>query len=228
MKCFFAKTLCSQFAFLLGTVALAFSQITNLHMYVSSLFICEHFQHTPITCAFQGVPGQLFHEDFVALMPGGGTHIGKYHGDVLWSWPCFSGQLGLLSLPIYHQCAADVPPIFNFRKIFCIFNPCFGQNFNSQDANFTNFRSQDPSFFKENLFPRPYFWKLVWHTSTKKCWVPLPLGLYTPNAQLWPSTKSATILTACTQELICTNVSIYNVALKGQNVFWIFSVTKPK
>ena len=33
---------------------------------------------------------------------------------------------------------------------------------------FPNFRSQDPTFFKENLLPRPFFWKPVWHTPTKK------------------------------------------------------------
>ena len=59
------------------------------------------------------------------------------------------------------------PPFSNFRKIFD-FQPCFGQNFSSQDANFSNFRSLDPSFFKENPLPRPYFWKPVWHTPTKK------------------------------------------------------------
>ena len=59
------------------------------------------------------------------------------------------------------------PQFSNFRKIFN-FQPCFGQNFSSQDANFPNFRSLDPSFFKENPLPRPYFWKPVWHTPTKK------------------------------------------------------------
>ena len=52
-----------------------------------------------------------------------------------------------------HQCAAHVPPIFNLinvQKKCCIFNLVFGQNFSSRDANFTNFRYQDPSFFKEN------------------------------------------------------------------------------
>ena len=64
------------------------------------------------------------------------------------------------------------PPFSNFRKKFN-FQPCFGQNFSSQDANFPNFRSLDPSFFKENPLPRPYFWKPVWHTPTKKkSWVP--------------------------------------------------------
>ena len=80
--------------------------------------------------------------------------------------PLFSGQSALLSLPIYHHCAALMPPFSNFRKKIN-FQPCFGQNFSSQDANFPNFCSL-ASFFKENPLPRPYFWKPVWHTPTKK------------------------------------------------------------
>ena len=82
--------------------------------------------------------------------------------------PLFSGQSALPSLPIYHQCAAHVPPHFKFLDKFCIFSLVFGQNFSSHDANFPNFHSQDPLFFKENPLPRPYFWKLVRHTPTKK------------------------------------------------------------
>ena len=89
--------------------------------------------------------------------------------------PLFSGQSALPSLPIYHQCAAHEHPIFKFRKILH-FQPCFGQNFSSQDANFPNFRSQDPAFFKENPLPRPYFWKPVWRTSTKKKKLSAPPG----------------------------------------------------
>ena len=59
------------------------------------------------------------------------------------------------------------PPFSNVRKNFN-FQPCFGQNFSSQDANFPNFRSLDPSFFKENPLPRPCFWKPVWHIPTQK------------------------------------------------------------
>ena len=81
--------------------------------------------------------------------------------------PLFSGQSALPSLPIYHHCAALMPPFSNCKKNFH-FQPCFGQNFSSQGANFPNFRSLDPSFFKENPLPRPYFLKPVWHTPTKK------------------------------------------------------------
>ena len=59
------------------------------------------------------------------------------------------------------------PPFSDFRKFFH-FQPCFGQNFSSQDANFPKFCSLDPSFFKENPLPRPYFWKPVWHIPIKK------------------------------------------------------------
>ena len=85
--------------------------------------------------------------------------------------PLFSGQSALPSLPIYHQCAAHVPPSSIFSKILH-FQSCFGQNFSSQDTNFPNFCLQDPSFLKENPLPRPYFWKPrwkpLWHTLTKK------------------------------------------------------------
>ena len=73
----------------------------------------------------------------------------------------------LPSIPIYHQFTAHVPPFSILRK-FLHFQPCFVQNFSSQDENFPNFHSQDPSFFKENPLPRPYFWKPVWHTPTNK------------------------------------------------------------
>ena len=70
------------------------------------------------------------------------------------------------------------PPFSNFRKIFN-FQPCFGQNFSSQNPNF---RSLDPSFFKENPLPRPYFWKpvAVWHTPTKKKVECPPRALHMP------------------------------------------------
>ena len=60
------------------------------------------------------------------------------------------------------------PPLFQSLEKFLHFQPCFGQNLSYQNANFPNFRSQDPSFFKENPLPRPYFWKPVWHPPTKK------------------------------------------------------------
>ena len=98
---------------------------------------------------------------------GGGTDLERGIGMCRGHDPLFSGHPALLSLPMYHHCAALMPPFSNFRKNFQ-FQPCFGQNFSSQDANFPNFRSLDPSFFKENPLPRPYFWKPVWHTPTKK------------------------------------------------------------
>ena len=82
--------------------------------------------------------------------------------------PLFSGQSALPSLPIYHHCTALVPTHLQILEKKIHFQPCFGQNFSSQDAIFPNFCPQDPSFFKENPLPRPYFWKPVWHAPTKK------------------------------------------------------------
>ena len=71
------------------------------------------------------------------------------------------------------------PPFSNFR-IICIFSLVFSQNFSSQDAKFPNFRSQEPSFFKENPLPRPYFWNPASHIPTqKKLRSPLPPGKIT-------------------------------------------------
>ena len=84
-----------------------------------------------------------------ALTLESGTGICRGHD------PLFSGQSAPHILPIYHQCAAHVSP-FQFLEKKMHFQPCFGQNCSSQDANFLNFRSQDPSFFKENPLSRPY------------------------------------------------------------------------
>ena len=102
--------------------------------------------------------------------------------------PLFSGQSALPSLLIYHHCAALMPPHFQIFEKFSIFSLVLVQNFSSQDANFPNFRSLDPSFFKENPLPRPYFWKPVWHIPTKKkSWVP-PRGDSLPPRRSQPST----------------------------------------
>ena len=66
-------------------------------------------------------------------------------------------------------------PILNFQKVLHL-RIVFGQNFKSPVANYQNFRFQDPSFFKENLHPRPYFWKFVCHTP--KLSAPSPLDRF--------------------------------------------------
>ena len=95
----------------------------------------------------------------------GGTHIGKCYGDVPRSWPPFSGRSALSSLPIYRQCAAHVPPIFNFWKCFCILSLILVKIL---ALNCSKFSFPRPPFFQENPLSRPYFWKPVWHTFTKK------------------------------------------------------------
>ena len=44
---------------------------------------------------------------------------------------------------------------------------CFVQNFSSQDENFQNFRSQDPSYFKENPLPQAGTTKMTVPISTR-------------------------------------------------------------
>ena len=51
------------------------------------------------------------------VTPGGGGH---YH----WKMMLYSGQLALPSLPIFHQFAAHVPPLFNFKNF--AFSALFG------------------------------------------------------------------------------------------------------
>ena len=75
---------------------------------------------------------------------------------------------------------------FFFFKLH--FQPCFGQNFSSQDTNFPNFRSQDPSFFREirSLEPtfgnpcgaHPHTHPPRTHTHTHKVECPLALDKY--------------------------------------------------
>ena len=96
----------------------------------------------------------------VCVCPGGGgggckgTHIGKWYGDVPQLWPPFSRPVGIpwpSNLPSMHRICA---PIFNFQ-------PCFVQNFSSQDANFPNFHSpKTPHFSRKIRSPDPTFGNL--------------------------------------------------------------------
>ena len=70
-----------------------------------------------------------------------------------------------------HQFTLNVPllcPLFSILRKFLHFQPCFGQNSSSLDPNFSKFLFPRPPFFQENLLPRPYILKPVWHTPTKK------------------------------------------------------------
>ena len=95
------------------------------------------------------------------------------------------------------------PPFSNFKKFFH-FQPCFGQNFSSQDANFPNFRSLDPSSFKENPLPRPYFWKPVWHIPTQK------------KVECPPGKENCENVNALSRKLhFCENCYIWGKAIAG-------------
>ena len=95
---------------------------------------------------------------------GGGTDLKGGWGCAAVMTPFFQASRRSLAYQFTIIAPLLCPPFSNFRKNFN-FQSCFGQNFSSQDANF---RSLDPSFFKENPLPRPYFWKPVWHIPTQK------------------------------------------------------------
>ena len=107
-----------------------------------------------------------------AHIPLGGRHWPRRgYGNVPRSWPPFF-QASRRSL--VYQFTVNAPlkcPLYQLLEKNSIFSLVFGQNFSSQDANF---HSQDPSFFKEILLPRPYILKPAGHTPTKKSWVPPP------------------------------------------------------
>ena len=111
--------------------------------------------------------------------PWGGTDLERGYGDVPRSWPPFFRPV-MRSLA--YQFTTNVPlmcsPFSVFRK-FCIFSLVLAKISALKTQTFPNFRSQDPLFFKENLLPRPYFWKPVWHIPTKiKLSAPPPPGTY--------------------------------------------------
>ena len=104
-----------------------------------------------------------------ALIMGGGHS----HWNLPLSQPLFLGQSMLFSLLIYHQCAVHVPPFLSFGN-FCIFSLVLAKNFSSLDPHFSKFSFPRPSFFQEDPLFRPYFWKPVCYTPTKKSWVSPP------------------------------------------------------
>ena len=72
----------------------------------------------------------------------GGTHIGKWSGMCRGHDNFFRPVGASFTINVSLMC----PPPFKFLEMLH-FQPCFGQNFSSQDANFPNVRSQDRSFF---------------------------------------------------------------------------------
>ena len=163
----------------------------NLFQLDSVFFSFSAFFAISVPLAFISDPGfwpqsQAAENWWVACYPRGGGHWPRkgVWGCAAVMTPFFQATRRSLAYQFTIIAPLLMPPFSNFRKIFH-FYPCFGQNFSSQDANFPNFRSLDPSFFKENPLPRPYFWKPVWHTPTKKnSWVPPPPGLSSPFA-IW-------------------------------------------
>ena len=127
----------------------------------------DRSKYTPIVVSWFSTAFAILSTSCMIAIPGGGGHWPRkgVWGCAAVMTPFFQATRRSLAYQFTIIAPLLCPPFSNFRKNF---QPCFGQNFSSQDANFPNFRSLDPSFFKENPLPRPYFWKPVWHTPTKK------------------------------------------------------------
>ena len=80
---------------------------------------------------------------------GGGTFIGRwYRSHDPFFFFFFSGQSALPSLPIFHQFAAHVPHIFNFRKNLHL-QSCFGPKFQFSRCKMSQFLLLRPLIFKK-------------------------------------------------------------------------------
>ena len=110
----------------------------------------------------------------------GGTHIGKGYGDVPRLWPPFF-QASRRSLAYQFTLNEPLvwPPFSIFRK-FVHFQPCFGQNSNSLDQNFSTFSFPKPPFARKIRSLDPTFWNPRGiHPPKKKIECP-PLALLCP------------------------------------------------
>ena len=97
----------------------------------------------------------------------------RWYRDMPRSWPLFSGQSVLPSLPNYHQCAVHVPPFSNFRKILNC-QPCFWSKFQLSRCTISKSLLWIPLIFlKENLLPRPCSGNPHSINPPKQSWVPL-------------------------------------------------------
>ena len=86
------------------------------------------------------------------------------------SWPHFSGQSALPSLPIYHQCVAHVPPI-----LIIFFLSFFNCKFQHSRCKFSKFSFPRPFVFQEKSAPSTLLLGTrVAHTHQKKVECPPP------------------------------------------------------
>ena len=106
----------------------------------------------------------------------GGTHIGKWYGDVSWSWPPFF-QASRRSLA------------YQFTK-FCIFSLVWPK-FQLTRHKFSKFLFRDPHFSRKICSVDPTFGNPVWHTPTKKSLVPPPPDIETQHCMNTQGAKSA-------------------------------------
>ena len=98
------------------------------------------------------------------------------------------------------------PPYFKFLRKFCIISSIFGQNSSSQDTQFQNFCSLDPSFIKEICFLDPALGNPCGTcTHQKYSWVP---------PQAW--TQNSLV-----KSLSVTDLSFILVAAVGWSEQWL-------
>ena len=133
-------------------------------------------------------------------MPGRGNPGGGGHSHWKEVWGCAAVMTPFFQASrrsLAHQFTLNTPllcPLFSIFRKFLHFQPCFGQNSSSLDPNFSKFSFSRPPFFQENPLPRPYIFKPLWHTPTKK-------KLSAPP----PGGKSGMLLYTCVTTKTCVN-----------------------
>ena len=108
------------------------------------------------------------------MCSGGGYYHWKVVRDLPQSRPSYFRPVGTpypSNLPsMLHSCA----PHFQFLEKFAFAALFLAKISAFKMQNFSNLRSQDPSFFKENPLPRPHYENLCSRYPPEKSWVPPP------------------------------------------------------
>ena len=144
------------------------------------------------------------------------------------SWPPFFRAVGA-PYPTNFTIIAPLlcPPFSNVRMLenFSIFSLVLVKISALKMQIFQIFRSLDPSFFKENPLPRPYFCKPVWHIPTKKkveCPPPRELSL---RNHVLPGVWSLTLISSGRRlsSILVWYISLCVSAWKGHEEWSLWS-----
>ena len=128
------------------------------------------FKVIQIPLSFAKTDHKKITHQWISTRTGGGEHLHRkvIRGCAAVMTPFFFRSVGVPQPTNLPSLPCSCVPIFIFYKKFAFSALFLGQNLSSQNPNLPSFHSQDPLFFKEYLLPRPYFWKPVQHTHTKK------------------------------------------------------------